>query len=107
ATFRDELLVSYVAGLFRSTRFGAAEAHGKGAALQINRFLEAGALRFDPKTARFKVELDRIEAAIAEVVRDICLVQHRGDRDGAERMLDTYGRVSEPMQQALGNLEGI
>ena len=39
----DELLVSYFAGLFRSMRFGVAEAHGQGAALQINRFLEEGA----------------------------------------------------------------
>jgi hypothetical protein len=49
--FRDKLLVSYFAGLFRSTRFGVAEAHGKGAAMQINRFLEEGAATQGPTDA--------------------------------------------------------
>jgi hypothetical protein len=44
---REKLLVSYFAGLFRSVRFGVAEAHGKGAALQINRLVEAGAATVD------------------------------------------------------------
>ncbi|HVY44521.1 MAG TPA: hypothetical protein VHB21_01530 [Minicystis sp.] len=105
--FRPRLLVSYFAGLFRSTRFGVAEAHGKGAALQINRFLEEGAARFDAATGRFSVDLAKLEASIASLVRDICLLQHRGDRAAAERMLGAYGGVSAPMQRALGALDGI
>ncbi|XXY14884.1 hypothetical protein WME88_42260 [Sorangium sp. So ce216] len=107
ADFREKLLVSYFAGLFRSTRFGVAEAHGKGAALQINRFLEERAARFDPATRRFTVDPAGLEAAIARLVRDLCMVQHRGDRQAGSELLSRYGEVSGPMQQALGGLEGI
>jgi len=107
ASHREELLVSYFAGLFRSTRFGVAEAHGKGAAAQINRFLEEGAARFDADAGRFSVDLDALEAAIARLIRDICLLQHRGDRAGTDALLGRYGGVSAPMQHALGKLAGI
>ncbi|WP_129352149.1 dipeptidyl-peptidase 3 family protein [Sorangium cellulosum] len=107
ADFREKLLVSYFAGLFRSTRFGVAEAHGKGAALQINRFLEERAARFDPGARRFTVDTAELEAAIARLVRDLCLVQHRGDSQAAAELLSRYGDLSEPMRQALGGLEGI
>ncbi|AUX44458.1 DNA mismatch repair protein MutT [Sorangium cellulosum] len=107
AGFRDRLLVSYFAGLFRSVRFGVTDAFGKGAALQINRFLEERAAGFDPATRRFTVDLDRLEAAIPRLVRDICLLQHRGDRKGAEALLSRYGVVSGPIRQALGDLDGI
>ena len=56
ASFRQMLLTSYFAGLFRSVRFGVSESHGKGAALQINRYIEAGAASFDGKTGRFKID---------------------------------------------------
>ncbi len=105
--FREKLLVSYFAGLFRSTRFGVAEAHGKGAALQINRFLEERAARFEPQTRRFTVDAAELEAAITRLVRDLCLLQHRGDRQAAGELLARYGEVSEPMRLALGGLEGI
>src|SRR5581483_10132900 len=81
---REKLLVSYFAGLLRSTRFGVSEAHGQGAAFQINRFLEEGAATFDPAEGRFTVDFAKLEASIANLVRDICMIQHRGDVDAAE-----------------------
>ncbi len=104
---REKLLVSYFAGLFRSVRFGVAEAHGKGAALQINRFLEAGAAAVDPASGKFTVDLGKLEAAISVLVRDLCTLQHRGDKAGAEALLAQYGQISPPMQRALDGLAGI
>lgn len=107
ATLRDKLLVSYFAGLFRSVRFGVEEAHGKGAALQINRLVEAGAATVDPTTGKFKVDLGKIEGAIADLVRDICTIQHNGDKAAAEALLAKYGQVSPATQRALDGLTGI
>jgi hypothetical protein len=106
-SFREKLLVSYFAGLFRSTRFGVAEAHGKGAALQINRFLEERAARFDAASRRFTVDLDKLEASITRLVHDICMIQHRGDKKASEDLLAKYAKLSEPMQLALAGLDGI
>ncbi len=104
--FRDKLLVSYFAGLFRSTRFGVAEAHGKGSAMQINRFLEEGAASSTP-AGRFTVDLAKLEASIGRLVHDICMLQHAGDKKAADALLDEYGVTSEPMAKALSKLEGI
>ena len=105
--FREELLVSYFAGLFRSIRFGIAEAHGRGAAVQINRFLEEGAATFDDKAARFRVDPDKLEASIRSLVADICGLQHRGDRAAADALLARYGVMSSAMETALAGLGKI
>ena len=104
---REKLLVSYFAGLFRSVRFGVAEAHGKGAALQINRIVEAGGATVDTASGKFKVDLDKLEAAISDLVRDICTIQHAGDKTAADALLTKYGVISPATQHALDSLGGI
>jgi len=103
----DKLLVSYFAGLFRSTRFGVAEAHGQGAALQINRFVEEGAARFDPASRRYAVDPPKLEAAIGRLVHDLCVLQWNGDKAGADALLAKYGVMSDSMTAVMGGLEGI
>ncbi len=105
--FREELLVTYFAGLFRSARFGVAEAHGKGAAFQINRFLEEGAASFDTETGRFSVDTKQLEKSIEALVHDIVMLQHEGDKAAVDAFLAKYGVMSPAMDQALGSLDGI
>lgn len=104
---REKLLVSYFAGLFRSVRFGVAEAHGKGAALQINRIVEAGGATVDTASGKFKVDLDKLETAISDLVRDICTIQHAGDKAAADALLTKYGVISPATRKALDSLGGI
>lgn len=106
-SFREQLLVTYFAGLFRSVRFGVAEAHGKGAAFQINRFLEEGAAVFDPATGQFTVDLAQLEKSIEQLVHDIVMLQHNGDKTAADAFLAKYAVMSPPMEQALAKLDGI
>jgi hypothetical protein len=103
----DKLLVSYFAGLFRSTRFGVAEAHGQGAALQINRYLEEGGARFDPSTKKLTVDLVKLEASIGRLVHDLCVVEWTGDKAGADAMLAKYGVMSDTMTAAMAGLDAI
>ncbi|MCU0681452.1 MAG: hypothetical protein MUF34_04190 [Polyangiaceae bacterium] len=105
--FSKKLLASYFAGLFRSVRFGVAEAHGQGAALQINRFLEAGAARFDAASGRFTIDYDKLTAAVSDLTRDLCMVQHAGDKAKAEAWLASQGTMSEPIKAALARLDGV
>ncbi len=107
ASFRKELLISYFAGLFRSVRFGVAESHGKGAAVQINRFLEEGAASFDKATGRFKVDFTKLEQSIEKLTHDLCVMQHNGDKLAAKTLLDTYGVMSPPMKQALESVTSV
>jgi hypothetical protein len=103
----DKLLVSYFAGLFRSTRFGVAEAHGQGAAVQINRFLEEGAARFDAGTKRYTVDLPKLEASIGKLVHDLCVLEWTGDKAGADALLARYGMMSETMKAAFAQVDGV
>ena len=68
---REKSLVTYVAGLFRkircrsifaiectynvSLRFGVAESHGRGAALQLNTFIEDGAVSYSSSSGKYEV----------------------------------------------------
>ncbi len=106
ADTRDRMLVSYFAGLFRSARFGVAEAHGKGAALQINRLVEAGAATVG-QDGKYRVDLTKIEAAVSDLVRDICTLQHDGDAAAADAFLAKYGALSQDTQNALAKLDNI
>lgn len=107
AEFRDKLLVTYFAGLFRSVRFGVAEAHGQGAALQINRFIEDGSVRFDEATASFTVDLGALEKSIEALVRDMCMWQHQGDKAAVDAVLARYGVVTPPIEKTLARLTDI
>lgn len=101
---KEKVLLSYFAGLFRSVRFGVAEAHGRGAALQLNRFIGAGAAQPDSSTGKFRVALPKLEEEIAALVRDICVVQHGGDKAAADNLLDQHGKVSPILEFALSKL---
>jgi hypothetical protein len=106
-TFRSEILVTYFGGLFRSVRFGVAEAHGRGAAIQINRHLEAGAATFDPATKTFALDLDKLEKSISDLTRDLVVLQFNGDKKAAQALLDKYGVMSPPMKEALGKVTDL
>ncbi len=105
AGFRNKMLTSYFGGLFRSVRFGVSEAHGRGAAVQINRFLEDGAVTVEG--TRFAIDFPKLEASITSLVRDLVMLQHDGDRGAAEAFLAKYGVLSDPMTAALATLDGI
>ena len=40
-------------------------------------------------------------------VHDVCMIQHNGDKKTSEDLLAKYARLSEPMQRALAELDGI
>ncbi|HEX8792502.1 MAG TPA: hypothetical protein VF765_16255 [Polyangiaceae bacterium] len=103
----DRALVSYFAGLFRSTRFGVAEAHGQGAALQINRYLEEGAAKLDPSTNKLTVDLAKLETSIGKLVHDLCVLQWNGDKAGADALLAKYGVASDTMNAVMTGLDSI
>lgn len=103
----DQLLVSYFAGLFRSVRFGVAEAHGQGAAVQINRYLEEGAARLDPSTHKMVVDLPKLEASIGKLVHDLCVLQWNGDKAGVDALFAKYGQMTDPMKAVMAGLDGI
>jgi len=106
-TFRKDLAVTYLAGLFRGIRFGIGEAHGKGSALQFNYLLEKGAIVYDEATGRYAVDFGQFENWVRELVQDICVFQATGDYAGMKAFLETYVRLPEPLNASLKKLDVI
>lgn len=107
AEFRDQVLVSYFIGLFRSVRFGLAEAHGKGAAIQISTYLRDGAATVDESTGRLAIDLARIEDSNRALLTELLLLQAEGDTAAAERMLAERAVLAPAVAAALGRLDGV
>ena len=106
-SYRRPFLTTYFAGLFRSTRFGIAEAHGKGAALQLNYFVEKGGASRDEKTGRYRIDLDTLARLIGELTRDICVLQAAGDKAGTEAFFARYGIMTPSLSATLATLTAI
>src|SRR5262245_58848705 len=75
----EEDYISYVAGNFRTIRFGIAEPHGRGELMGFNYMLEQGAVTGDAATGRYAVMLDRMPGAIASLAHELLAQEASGD----------------------------
>jgi hypothetical protein len=100
------LYPTYLASMFRSIRFGATSAHGRGMALQLSWFLDAGAVRAGPD-GRFSVDAARIREAVRSLAREILSIQARGDRAAAEALLERMAVVRPEVRRVLDRLSAV
>ncbi|XP_050286851.1 nudix hydrolase 3 isoform X2 [Quercus robur] len=100
------MYISFLAGCFRSVRFGLQEAHGKGQALQFNWLYDKGAFILHPDET-FSVDFSRVEGAVESLSREILTIQAKGDKEAANLLLQKYGKMTQPLKIALQKLEKI
>jgi len=98
---------TFLAGLFRSVRFGIGEAHGAANAIQYNYLLEQGAIVADDATGTFRVDHERFFPAVASLLQQILTIQARGDYPAAQELLRRYAVMPASLAAALARLEGI
>jgi hypothetical protein len=103
---RASLDPTYVAGLFRSARFGIHEAHGQGVVAQFNFLLEKGALAIDAE-GRYRTVPAKFPGAIRDLLREMLTLQATGDYAGTKRFLERYGRPTPPLEAAIERLEDL
>ena len=106
AALRHSLEPTYVAGLFRSARFGVDEAHGQGVVAQFNYLVQKGALVTDAN-GRVHAVSEKFPAAIRDLLHDMLALQARGDYNGTKQFLDTYGKPTQAMRDAIGRLNAV
>jgi hypothetical protein len=106
ATLRRALEPTYVAGLFRSARFGVTEAHGQGVTAQFNYLLEKGALTVDGQ-GRFRAVSERFPAAVRDLLHDMLMLQASGDYAGTARFLARYGKATPQLLAAIERLRDV
>jgi hypothetical protein len=90
---------SYVAGIFRTLRFGTGEAHGRAQMMEFNYLAEKGGIRQEGD--RYAVDYARISGALAQLAKELLEMEARGDRARAEAWFAKYDRMPADLQAAL------
>ena len=104
---REELFDNYVtflAGLFRSVRFGATDAHGVANMATFNFFESGGAFSRDEATGKYRVDFERMQDAVDALSEKILRLQGTGDYAGVGEFMGTYGIVDPALQRDLARL---
>lgn len=96
--------VTFMAGIFRSVRFGAASAHGKANMVRFHFFEQQGAFTKDSETGYYSIVPDKMEQAVAELARQILVMQGDGNYEAARNMLQEIGTIDAGLQKDLDRI---
>jgi hypothetical protein len=98
-----ENYVTFMAGFFRSVRFGAASAHGKANMLTFNFFLERGAFTRHAD-GTYAIDMEKMQDAARELTGMILKAQGDGDYDFVKAWIETEGVIKPQLQADLDRL---
>lgn len=96
--------VTFLAGMLRSVRFGASDAHGKANMIRFNFFAERGAFVREAD-GRYRVDFDKMRDAVNALSAKLLTVQGDGDYAEAKRMTETLGVVKPQLVADLDRLK--
>lgn len=99
----EDYYTTFLAGIFRSVRFGASSAHGKANMIRFNYFEQAGAFSRN-EAGQYSVNMDAMRAAMNSLSEKILTLQGDGDYDGVGELFDTMGNIDPQLQADLDRL---
>jgi hypothetical protein len=89
-SFENEIWVTALAGVFRSTRFGINEAHGGGEAIIYNYLIENGGFEFNEETEKVNVNFEKAGNVLEELANKVLMIQAKGDYQAAKDLIAKY-----------------
>ncbi len=99
-----DYIVTFVASIFRSIRFGAADAHAKANLLRFNFLKDAGAI-IRNADGTYAVNFEKWDAAAEGLIKKIMQIQGDGDYDGLKKWLDEKCKISDELKADLARLD--
>lgn len=99
-----ENYVTFMAGIFRSVRFGAASAHGKANMMCFNFFREKGAFSVNAQTGCYLVDFDKMALAMNELSALILTIQGDGDYAKAKDYMGRLSVIDADLQRDLDKI---
>lgn len=101
----EDYYVTFMAGIFRSVRFGASSSHGKANMIRFNFFNEFGAFSKDEATGKYKVDFEKMKEAMDALSEKILTLQGNGDYEGVAQLVAEKGVIGSALQAELNRLE--
>ena len=98
--------VTFIAGIFRSVRFGAASAHGKANMMQFAHFMESGAISKDETTGYYTVDFEKMKKDIEVIAGEYITIEGDGDIQKATKLVAEKGIVPPTLQKDLDRIAG-
>ncbi len=96
----QEYYASYVGDLFRTVRFGTAEAHGQAEMMEFNYLFERGAIRRNAN-GRYSIDYEKIPGVMADLAKELLEIEATGDRARAENWFAKYDTMPEELKASL------
>jgi hypothetical protein len=102
----EEYYASYVAGIFRTVRFGTGEAHGRAEMMEFNYLAESGALTRDG-AGTYSIDYGKIPGAIGSLTKELLEIEATGDRARAEAWFNKYDKMPADLSAALNRSSDV
>jgi len=99
----EDYYVTFLAGIFRSVRFGAASAHGEANMVRFNFFADRGAFSRDA-SGHYRVDMPAMRRAVDDLSSVLLKLQGDGDYDGVAKLNRELGIVRPGLQADLDRL---
>lgn len=100
----EDYYTTFMAGIFRSIRFGASSAHGKANMVRFNYFQEKGAFSRNEQ-GLYSINVEKMTAAIDSLSELILTLQGNGDYQGVDSLVKESGIIGETLAADLARLE--
>ena len=99
----EDYYTTFLAGIFRSVRFGAASAHGRANMVRFNFFADRGAFTHDAQ-GLYRVDTAAMRKAVDELSALLLKLQGDGDYAGAQKLVDELGVIRPKLRADLDRL---
>ena len=99
-----ENYVTFMAGIFRSVRFGAASAPGKANMMRFNFLQDFGACERDSITGTYRVNFEKMQEAMLILSEQTLKIQGDGDYETATKLIQEQGIIRPQLQHDLDRI---
>ncbi len=101
----EEYYASYVAGIFRTLRFGTGEAHGRAEIMEFNYLTQERALSY--AGGKYAIDYARMPVALAALAKELLTMEATGDRARAEAWFAKYDKMPAELTAALAQTKDV
>lgn len=99
--------VSFLGSLFRSIRFGLAEAHAVAAAIALSYLYKNGGIKFDSTSQRWSIDFNNFESCIRNLSKELLMLEGNGDNIKVQKFFDKWAKIIPEVQSSLDRVKDL